>query len=323
MTVQNPDNIRFLIPSSAGERIILHVQEIEFPFRWCPAGEFSMGSPSSEKGRTVWETRHRVTLSRGFWILETEVTQSMWETVMGITIIQQAEKMLHDDTVYDFNNGKRTIRELHHFSRDQELTTLLCGLGSDYPVYYVNWLECMEFCQKLSATFGVTFQLPTEAQWEYACRAGTQTPIYNGTSKLKDFHHVPRLDTAAWYSGNSMQEFTQKSFSMSGKPQILRATLLPGSPRGTHPVGKKLPNAWGLHDMLGNVWEWCYDWFSSYGKTPVLDPTGPENGENRVFRGGGWDYDARFCRCAFRSGMAPTVRNNHLGFRCVFIPQKK
>ncbi|MBR5710936.1 MAG: SUMF1/EgtB/PvdO family nonheme iron enzyme [Thermoguttaceae bacterium] len=170
--------------SKAGERITFVINGAHFAFRWCPPGTFMMGAPESEEGRHSWETQHQVTLTNGFWMMETEVTQKQWKAIMGNTIPSYSK-------------------------------------GDDLPVDYVSSSdECTKYCSKCTQ-LGLSVELPTEAQWEYACRAGTTGP-YSGD-----------LDEMAWYhinSGNS-----------------------------THPVGTKKPNAWGLYDMHGNVEEWCKD----------------------------------------------------------------
>ena len=227
----------------AGDRKIWTADGIEYAFRWCPPGTFTMGSPSSEPGRYDDETQHSVTLTRGFWMLETQVTQAMWQSVMG-------------------NNPS-------YFKGDQN------------PVEQVSWGECQDFCRQLSSKLSGKVSLPTEAQWEYACRAGT-TGAYAGD-----------LDAMAWYGSNSGDK--------------------------THPVGQKKPNAWGLYDMHGNVWEWCSDWYGKdyYTESPTSDPTGPDSGSDRVNRGGSWDSIAGDCRSASRNYRGPGNRNPYLGFRIV------
>ena len=197
-----------------------------------------MGSPESEEDRESDETQHRVTLTKGFWMMETEVTQEQWKVVMG--------------------NNPSNIK------------------GDDLPVERVTWNDCQEFCKKC-AQLGLPVQLPTEAQWEYACRAGS-TGAYASI-----------LDAMAWYNGDS----------------------------GTHPVGTLKPNAAGLYDMHGNVWEWCADWYGEYPSESVTDPVGPSTGSRRVFRGGGWDDSAGYCRSANRGYCVPGDRYYYLGFRCV------
>ena len=228
--------------SKPGARMVKTVNGIEYAFRWCPAGTFTMGSPSSEPDRNDDETQHSVTLTRGFWMLETEVTQAMWKSVMGT-----------DPSDFE---------------------------GAQNPVERVSWHECDDFCKKLSSKLRLTVSLPTEAQWEYACRAGT-TGAYAGD-----------LGEMGWYD----EDFNTGS---------------------THPVGQKKPNAWGLYDMHGNVWEWCQDWYGSYTTSPTSDPTGPNSGSYRVFRGGSWYHGARLCRSAYRNGNLPDSRFDRLGFRLV------
>ena len=231
----------------AGKRLEKTVDGVKYAFRGCPAGSFKMGSPSSESGRDNDEgPQHEVTFTKGFWMLETEVTQAMWRSVMG-------------------SNPS-------HFK------------GDNLPVEQVSWDDCQEFCKKLSNKIGMKISLPTEAQWEYACRAGT-TGVYAGD-----------LDAMGWYSSNSGSE--------------------------THPVGQKQANAWGLYDMHGNVWEWSQDWYGDYPSGSVTDPTGPKGGSHRVIRGGGWNYYAQYCRSAIRNGRTPGNRSLHLGFRLVGSAQK-
>ena len=161
--------------------------------------------------------------------------------------------------------------------------------GAENPVEKVSWDDAVEFCRKLSAlpaekAAGNRYRLPTEAEWEYACRAGTATKYSFGDdgSDLGDY---------AWYDSNSV--------------------------RKTHPVGGKQPNAWGLHDMHGNVWEWCQDWHDEYPSGPVTDPTGPATGSDRVYRGGSWYGTAVHCRSANRHWYLPSDRSYCLGFRVV------
>lgn len=226
---------------------------------WCPPGRFLMGSPKSEKDRNAGETRHEVTLTRGFWLARTQVTQELWQNIMG-------------------NNPS------YHSSS-----------GLQAPVEQVSWNEALAFCGKLTARErakgalpeGWEYSLPTEAQWEYACRAGSTKTYCFGDKEEK-------LGDYAWYSFNS-----------GGK---------------THPVGQKKPNAWGLYDMHGNVWEWCLDWYSDNPKGAVTDPTGAPSGSSRVYRGGGWGSDAWSCRSAYRNGGNPGSRNDGQGFRAAVVP---
>jgi hypothetical protein len=226
-----------------GEEIIVDLGGgVKLTLCWCPAGNFLMGSPSDEADRGSDETRHRVTLTKGFWMGKYEVTQAQWERVMG-------------------SNPS-------HFT----------SAGASAPVERVSWEDCQEFVRKVNALVsGGGFRLPTEAEWEYACRAGTGGP------------HAGSLDDLGWYSDNSGNT--------------------------THPVGRKKANAWNLCDMHGNVWEWCSDWYADYPSGSVSDPSGPGSGSLRVFRGGSWSSYAWYCRSALRYGSDPGDRSINLGLR--------
>jgi formylglycine-generating enzyme required for sulfatase activity len=231
------------------------VADLNLDLVYLHAGSFVIGSPASEKGRFKNEgPQTQVTLTKGFWLGRTSVTQGQWVALM--------------------NANPSNIK------------------GTDLPVDQVSWDDAMEFCRKMTEREraagrlpeGYTYTLPTEAQWEYACRAGTAGPIA-GDGKLDDL---------AWYSENSGNT--------------------------AHPVGQKQQNAWGLFDMHGNVWEWCRDWFGDYPGVNVTDPTGPISGSARVVRGGSCSVPARFCRAAFRRSTVPSERQNHLGFRLALGP---
>jgi formylglycine-generating enzyme required for sulfatase activity len=160
------------------------------------------------------------------------------------------------------------------------------------PVDTLNWDEAVKFCEVLSSRpaekrAGRVYRLPTEAEWEYACRAGTTTAYSFGDdeSLLGDF---------AWFTGNAGNQ--------------------------THAVGQKRPNAWGLYDMHGNVWEWCSDWYGDHSGNAVSDPQGVASGSIRVLRGGGWGHSARGCRSAFRHAGSPSYRSGNLGFRLALSP---
>ena len=249
---------RFPFGTAAGERKVWQVDGIYYAFRWCPAGTFTMGSPSSESGRYGDEgPQHSVTLTRGFWMLETEVTEEMWHHVMSARVATQAAKEIGPVAAPSWKKGP------------------------DHPKVEVHWMECDEFCRKLSSQLGQTVSLPTEAQWEYACRAGT-TGAYAGD-----------LGEMGWYDRKGG--------------------------RGTHPVGQKKPNAWGLYDMHGNVWEWCQDWYDEdyYTESPTSDPCNEDSGSSRVYRGGSWGDDAQYCRSAYRDWVTPDDVFIIVGFRPV------
>jgi len=211
---------------------------------YIPAGEFVMGSPLNEEGRQGDELQHTVKLTRPFRIGVSEVTQGQWKALMGIN--------------------------RSHFE------------GDDLPVEKVSWKEAEVFCEKLSEKEGVRYRLPTEAEWEYACRAGA-AGAFSGTGNIDDM---------GWYASNSEGQ--------------------------THPAGTKKPNGWGLYDIHGNVSEWCSDIYSAdYPEETVIDPTGPAEGKYCVIRGGSWSYFANGCRCAARSSSPASYQFKHTGFRVV------
>ena len=221
---------------------------------WIPPGEFLMGSPDAEKDRDGDEgSQHRVRITKGFWMGKYEVTQEQWELAM---------------------NTRPWANEKYAKSNPR------------HAVSHVSWEDCQDFLKKLNSQLRVpnsAFRLPTEAEWEYACRAGATTRFYYG-----DDLDYSKLGEYAWYDKNAWG----------------------GGDKYAHPVGQKKPNGWGLHDMHGNVWEWCQDWYGEdyYGKSPSADPKGPSSGSSRVLRGGSWFHFPRYCRAADRSRSNPTYR---------------
>jgi sulfatase modifying factor 1 len=230
---------------------------IGMKFVWISPGSFVMGSPKEEQKREDEETQHKVTLIKGFYMGIYTVTQEHWKEIMG-------------------NNPSP-------FKGDKNL-----------PVLRVTWDDCQDFIKKLREKDKKPFRLPTEAEWEYACRAGTTTPFHFGETISTD---------QANYNGGAIYG--------NGKKGVYRDMPLP--------VGSFPANAWGLHDMHGNVWQWCQDWLGDYPQKDVVDPQGPDTGRFRVLRGGAWDYDPRSCRSAYRFGSVPGNREDvHFGFRLCF-----
>ncbi|GHT31842.1 hypothetical protein FACS1894214_3470 [Planctomycetales bacterium] len=264
----------------AGDRFERKIEGVKFAFRYCPAGSFTMGSPEDEENREEVETPHKVVLTQGFWMQETETTQEQWQAVTG-------------DNQSNFK-------------------------GNKFPAESVSWDDCQKFVQQLNVLLKegkfflpaelsgdknlplFEFALPTEAQWEYVCRAGSTTAYCFGDD-------AANLIDYAWYAG------------------LLES----------HEVGTKKANAWGLYDMHGNVWEWCADWYGDYNGrdaagtksttgaapplTPVVDPKGALSGSHRVFRGGSCG-NAEDCRSANRNSSTPEMHNFYLGLRLSLVP---
>jgi sulfatase modifying factor 1 len=276
---------------------------------WIPPGTFTIGSPAGEPGRHPEEgPPTRVTLTKGFWLGQTLVTIGQWKNIMGAGVRGQLGKAIDDDTLYDLGGRKQTLRDFMHWSRDMDPAVYLGNEENNLPVYFVSWNEAMEFAEKLTAReraagrlpAGYACTLPTEAQWEYACRAGTAGPTYAGSDD------ATVLDKIAWYAGNSATGYT-------GRP-------VGHSPSGPREVGRKEPNAWGLYDMLGNIWQWCRDWFGPYPGGDVTDPTGPVTGTARVNRGGSFGSGAHDERSARRAGNPPPEASAYRGFRLALCP---
>ncbi len=284
---------RMGVGQHAGERKVLEIKGIAYAFRWCPAGSFTMGSPEREIGRHRNEPQHEVTLTEGFWLLETPVTQEMWESVMGTTIAEQRDKASEGWPLY--------------------------GVGKKHPMYYVSWEECQKFCWEISEETGETISLPTEAQWEYACRAGSETALYTGEIDFKEFFISPALDEIGWYRGNSSQDYEGEGMDSRNWIEVRNH----GNFSGSHPVGEKKPNSWGLYDMHGNVWEWCEDLYGDYPSGGITDPKGSENGPGYIVRGGSWNCVAADCRSADRRVGNPENRIIDVGFRVLLSPTSR
>ena len=257
-------------------------------WRWIPPGEFKMGSPESEDGRYSDEGPcHRVRLTHGFWMMSTVCTQSFWEAVLGA-----------DRNPSEFRGGDRPVENVSW----EDVQAFVLGLESEIP--------------------GLGASLPTESQWEYACRAGSTGALYRipgtlGTLEIIGKNNGPELDAIAWYGGNSGEGF---ELANGADSRSWPEKQYEHESAGAHPVGRKLPNAWGLYDMLGNVWEWCLDGQRDYSSASIADPVGPSVG-SRVLRGGSWFRHARDVRCAFRGQSSPEVRDNRLGFRRVRVQE--
>ncbi|MDD3587940.1 MAG: formylglycine-generating enzyme family protein, partial [Thermoguttaceae bacterium] len=255
---QSVSNNINILGANAGERRTLSVGGVLYPFRWCPPGSFRMGA-----GKNSYDVK----LTKGFWILETEVTQEMYRTVT--------------------NSNPSNFR------------------SDKLPVEFVTWGNCLDFCEKLSTKAGlveVQFSIPTEAQWEYACRAGTSSDFSfgNDVNLLCQFgNYCDKSNTDKWnWRDNVNSDGHDK----------------------TAPVASYKPNPWGIYDMHGNVWEWCSSRYGTYPREPAIDPEGPTTGTFRIFRGGSWSIEAIYCRSAVRFGFTPDFRRDDIGFRISLVP---
>jgi formylglycine-generating enzyme required for sulfatase activity len=273
---------------------------------WIPPGEFVMGSPATEPMSKADERpQTHVTLTRGFWLGKTIFTIGQWKSITGLDVRGQLGKMLHDDTLYDLGGKKQTVRDFMRFSRDADPGKYLAGEGDDLPMYFVSWNDAMELCKQLTARerdagrlpAGYEYSLPTEAQFEYACRAGTTGARYDEP-----------VEKIAWYAGNSPDGYVGKGFNVGGRT---------GGPR---PVGLKEPNAWGLYDMTGNIWQWCRDWYGPLPGGNVVDPVGPATGDGRVNRGGSFGSGAGSERSAARAKNPQAEASAYRGFRVGLCP---
>jgi sulfatase modifying factor 1 len=256
--------------ADGGDEIMLLLPgDVGMTFCWCPrpSQPCQIGSPAGEADRSPDEKPTWVTLSRGFWLAQHPCSQAQWLAVMG---------------------GKNPS----NFKNNPE-----------QPVENVSWDDASAFCKKADGHAGWHLTMPTEAQWEYACRAGGGIDQPFGISEGRSMHgQIANFNSTAPYGGG---------FEWQNRQQTL--------PEGSFP-----PNAWGLHDMHGQLWEWCADWMAEYPASstekPLKDPSGPPNGRSRVLRGGCWFNDGWACRAAFRPGSGPSLRNDSFGFRPALVP---
>ena len=231
--------------SYTDDGIMFSIGNVRFEMVRVEGGTFTMGATEEQGSYVKSEEKpaHQVTLS-SYMIGKTEVTQELWEAVMG-------------------SNPS-------YFK------------GSNLPVELVTWEACQTFIRKLNALTGKNFRLPTEAEWEFAARGGNNSRGYK-------YSGSNTLSNVAWYDDNSSDK--------------------------THPVATKAPNELGIYDMSGNVWEWCSDWYGSYSSSSQYNPTGPNSGSGRAYRGGSWFSNARSCRVSIRNSNDPTSRGSDLGLR--------
>ena len=260
---------RAALPKTGDEKVLVIPGGEKMELIYVAPGSFMMGSPNSEDGRRYDEMQHHVTLTNGYWMGKYPVTQRQWRSVMG------------NNPSY-FNGEEKVYEKGAWFWKKTWKTEAFDS--ANHPVECISWYDCQVFVKKVNAALGCGARLPTEAEWEYACRAGTNGP-FGGNGGLDDM---------GWYTDNS-----------GGV---------------THAVGQKLANAWGFYDMHGNVWELCQDWYGAdyYAKSPTKDPQGPTSGVSRVLRGGCCFAGAWLCRSACRLIDDPSLFIDCFGFGYCF-----
>lgn len=283
--------------------------------RFVPPGSFLMGSPESEAGRHADELPHRVTLTRGFWLGETEITQETWRRLAGgdpsflgaCGPLCPVERVSWFEAVAFANLASEAASLSPCYELDGCSGTLGGGCD-DGQGWCTGDFRCAGVVYLGPGCDG--YRLPTEAEWEYAARAGTTTATYTGNPLVDGLNSAPALDQIAVYGGNS-----GVSYAPAWDCSDWKEKQEPASRCGTQPVAGRLANPWNLHDMLGNVWEWTWDAYGPYPETPSTDPLGPDGGNFRVRRGCSWSNIPRHCRVADRSNDSPEVRDRNWGFR--------
>lgn len=275
---------------------------------WINPGTFIMGSPGSEQGRKTDEgPQTNVTITNGYWLGKTELTIGQWKAVIGESLKEHVIKMLHDETVYDFGDQQKKLREYMNFNKDDP-GKIMANENDSLPMYFVSWDDAIDFCKKITAQEklkgnipeGYEYNLPTEAQWEYACRAGTTSSTFAGELTANDKTYS-LLDSTAWYSGNSSINYYGKRSGNSNA--------------GPRNAGEKKANAYGLIDMPGNIWEWCLDVYTAYPGGSVTDYISNATGVNQINRGGSWGSSANDSRSANRAKNPQPEKSAYRGFR--------
>lgn len=260
-----------------------------------PAGEFPMGSPADEPGRRPDETLRDVRITRPFFLGRTEVTRGQYRAFVEATGYVTEPERPGGTGGYGVDPQTLALSGL-----DPQFSWRYAGFDQtdDHPVINVNWNDAQEFCAWCSKVTGRRYRLPSEAEWEYACRAG-QTGVDPFSTDPEQLVKV----------GNTTDSTLKPVYPERNSLQGSDGRLF------TAPVASYAPNAWGLHDMRGNVWEWCADWYGEIPPGPAVDPTGPPEGQARVIKGGDWYHDWVFARAASRYPIPPSLPRRHGGFR--------
>ncbi len=288
-----------------------------------PAGEFKMGSGESAEETAAFfkknygmdfltadffkdeHPQHRVRITKPFYLGTYHVTRGQFRQFVKDSAYKTDAEKGDNPGAYGWDAEKKTF----DFNKDYSWRNAGFEQTDEHPVVNVSWNDAVAFCKWLSKKEGKTYRLPTEAEWEYACRAGTTTRYYSGDDP----------ETLAKVANVADATAKAKFPDWKGTIKASDGYVF------TSPVGKFKPNAFGLYDMHGNAWQWCADWYGAdyYTKSPTDDPTGPSAGSGRVGRGGSWFLVAGYCRSAYRDYRGPGCRGIYLGFRASLVPADK
>lgn len=304
--------------------------EVKGPFArpmslaWIPSGSFTMGSPANETGRRANESpQTQVTITQGYWMATTEVTHGQWKALMATDMVDQARLAQTDDTIFHLGAGSMPLRDYFRLKKDGDTLQLVGSLDDDVPMIWVSWDEATQYARKLTELAraqgvlpeGYVFRLPTEAEWEYAARAGTKGATYAGDLVLNSDKSADAMRDIAWYAGTARDSYRGRGIDTS--KWISNKEGMAGL-AGPRTVATKAPNAWGLYDMLGNAAEWCVDFEGPLPGGSVSDWKGAASSKKgHIRRGGGWSTFAINARSGYRNAHEHNFRWVNLGFRLV------